>query len=1027
MASRLRKALSVMIGAVLISASLAAMPVSHAQASTPSDSDSCLVINEQDELLSADACTGEIVVPASVRTVKSRSFFNFKGSVSFAANSQLQNVEQSAFFGGSGLRSIVFPRSLQTLDDFAVAATLDAAIYFEGNPSQVPSNAIFQSGGYSIIQPRGAQLLPISQTFTPGKPFQIDCSTLDGERGYLGERFVALELHNCADPRNPTAANPPSIMGYILNRDLNETVTLQSVDGAHRGSVRLHQLGYNGHRLSVVQDLGSASFSTSVFGDEYQSPRGVRVTCALDISTPLPLGVDVNNSCNLIAADTTSLGSSTTDIRVNWTASNGVSNAFDVAAASASPSPVLPVEIAPIQGSVGIRVSLRKTSQLTAAQLFQMQLLTAKFSGTIRDWNLAIATYRSLPIDQVPAGAPDAGIVATTSLEGFETGSMIESAAATAIAAFANQAAPGSTYLQSLRDRLAVKSATNLVASFEGNGLRPQFVRQTILDLPASNARDALLARFTVKVNQLFNQLAVTTSGTRTITFSNPYKVESFTVPAGVSELDIEIQGAEGSQGGFDVTNRAERAGYKGRVSGRLVVSPGQVLTIGVGEAAGAGPSNCSQGRQSNGEDPAIARGGTNPLGGYAGGNGGTPGTSNCSGYGGAGGAASVVQVGTVGNPGAIANLVAGGSAGSAGASDSVDGPIGSATFTARGDILSTDGQAPRALTWYSVWDYPNDPDDGGGPAGGGGGAIGGATGGYNINAVCGFQDFCPLASSPGQNSTGGQSGLAASYVRYTFDDLMNANGSVTIAFVEPPVVTPTPTPTPSPTPTPTPSPTPSPTSTLTQPPAPEPTPTPSSTSVAPNAPREPKIEPFWKGAEVSWLAPTSDGGAAIQGYVVTAASGQTCQTDQLSCRITGLVPGQLIELSVLARNSVGDSKPAIPSGPKVFAPLSLNLWQTKLVAKKPIVKLLNAAQLARLRTMLIQDEGGFLLQVRVAKNSSRLNNAALNSLLSKEVRALSLQLKNAGLLWRVQIKSQIVPGNPKAARPSVILISTKP
>jgi hypothetical protein len=349
--------------------------------------------------------------------------------------------------------------------------------------------------------------------------------------------------------------------------------------------------------------------------------------------------------------------------------------------------------------------------------------------------------------------------------------------------------------------------------------------------------------------------------------------------------------------------------------------------------------------------------------------------------------------------------LVAGGSAGSAGASEDYDGPIGSATFSARGDSLSTNGQAPFGLTSYVYWDYPGDPDDGGGSAGGGGGAIGGATGGYNITDVCGIQDFCPSASSPGQNSTGGQSGLSASYVRYTFDDLMNANGRVTISFVEPPVLTPTPTPTTTPTPTPTPTP----------------------PSVVPDAPRDLKVEPFWKGAEVSWLAPTSDGGAAIQGYLVSAASGQTCQTDQLSCRITGLVPGQLIELSVKARNSVGDSKPAIPSGPKVFAPLSLNLWQTKLVAKKPVVKLMNPAQLVKLRAMLIQDESGFLLQVRVAKNSSRLNNSALKSLLAKEVRALSLQLKRAGLLSKVQIKSQIVPGNPKAVRPSVILISTKP
>lgn len=998
MASRWRRAVSVLLGAVLVSASLAAMPISPARATlTTSQASSCLVINAQDELVSANACAGEVIVPASVRTVKGRAFFNFKGAVSFAANSQLQRVEQAAFFGGSGLKSIVFPQSLQILEDFAVSGTVNAAIYFEGNPSQVPSIAIIQSGSYSIIQPRVAQLLPLFQTFTPVKPFQIDCNTLDGERGYLGATFLALELHNCADPRNPTTANPPSTMGHILNRDLNETVDLQSVDGSHRGSVRLHQLGYNGHRLSVVQDLAATSFSTSAFGDEYQRPRGVQLTCVLNNSTPLPAGVSLDSNCDLSAPNTTSLVSSTTDITINWTALNGVSNSFDVSSASATSTPATQ-----IQGSVGIRVSLRKTSQLTAAQLFQMQLLTAKFSGTIRDWNLAIAAYRTLPTDQIPAGAPDSGIAATTSLERFESGSISESDATTAITAFANQAAPGSTYLQSLRDRLAVKSATNLVAAFEGNGLRPQLVRQTILDLAASNARDALLSRFTVKADQLFVESSTTSGGSRTLKFTNPYKAETFTVPAGVTAVDIELQGAEGSQGGFDLANRAERAGYKGRVSGRLFVSPGQVLTVGVGEAAGAAPSACLPGKQTNGEDSKIARGGTNPLGGYAGGNGGTPGTSNCSGYGGAGGAATVVRVGSVGSPSGIATLVAGGSAGSAGASDSVNGPIGLAAFTARSDTLSTNGQAPQGLTWYSYSDYPNDPDDGGGPAGGGGGAIGGATGGYNINAVCGLQDFCPSASSPGQNSTSGLTGLSASYVRYTFDDFMNANGTVTISFVEPPVTV---------------NPGGSGGGTA--------SPTPGATTS--DAPADIKAVPVWKGADVSWKAPDKDGGSPITGYEVTASTGQTCMADKLTCRLTGLKPGQVLELSVRARNAVGFSARAKLQGAKVFIPLSINLWQVKPFKGAPKAKLLNPAQLRTLRAMLIQDERGFLLQVRVAKNSSLLTNATLKSLLSSEVKALSVQLKRAGLLSKVQIKSQIVPGNPKAPRPSVILISTKP
>jgi hypothetical protein len=1014
MASRWRRAVSVVLGAMLVSASLAAMPILPAQATpTSSQASSCLVINAQDELVSANGCTGEVVVPASVKILKTRAFFNFKGAVSFEADSQLQSLEEFAFFGGTGLKSIVFPQSLQSLGMFAVHSMGAATVYFEGNPAQVAQAAVWQNSSYTIVQPRGAPLLPTGQRFTSQKPFQIDCNSIDGERGYLGQTFVALELHNCADPRNTTAANPPSTMGYVLNRDLNETVDLQSVDGSHRGSVRLHQLGYNGHRLSVVQDLAATNFSTSAFGDQYQRPRGVQLTCALNNSTPLPAGVSLDSNCDLVSPNTTSLASSTTDITINWTASNGVSNSFDVSSASATSTPVLPVELAPIQGSVGIRVSLRKTSQLTAAQLFQMQLLTAKFSGTIRDWNLTIAAYRALPPDQVPAGAPDAGIAATTALEGFESGIITESAATSAIIAFANQAAPSSTYLQSLRDRLAVKAAANLVSAFEGNGLRPQFIRQTILDLPSSNARDALLSRFTVKTDQLFVESSTISGGSRTLRFTNPYKAETFTVPAGVTELTIELQGAEGSQGGFDMANRAERAGYKGRVSGRLVVSPGQVLTIGVGEAAGAAPSACLPGKQTNGEDSTIARGGTNPLGGYSGGNGGTPGTSNCSGYGGAGGAASVVRVGSIGNQSGNATLVAGGSAGSAGASDSVNGPIGLASFTARSDTLSTNGQAPQGLTWYSYWEYPNEPDDGGGPAGGGGGAIGGATGGYDIALTCGARDFCPSASSPGQNSTAGLTGLSASYVRYTFDDLMNASGTVTISFVEPPVTV---NPggsggsgggTASPTPTPTGAPTPGVTTS--------------------DAPADIKAVPFWKGADVSWKAPDRDGGSPITGYEVTASTGQICVTDKLTCRLIGLKPGQLLQLTVKAQNAIGFSAPDKLQGAKVFIPLSINLWQVKPFSGAPKTKLLNPVQLRTLRAMLIQDTGGFTLTVRLAANSSKLSTAKMRTLLVDETKAIKGQLRSAGLLGKVTIVSAIMPPNSKAKRPSIILVARKP
>jgi hypothetical protein len=66
------------------------------------------------------------------------------------------------------------------------------------------------------------------------------------------------------------------------------------------------------------------------------------------------------------------------------------------------------------------------------------------------------------------------------------------------------------------------------------------------------------------------------------------------------------------------------------------------------------------------------------------------------------------------------------------------------------------------------------------------------------------------------------------------------------------------------------------------------------------------------------------------------------------------------------------------------------------------------------------------VLQVRVAKNASLHSDAALKSLLAREIKAIGRQLSRAKLRSKVIIKAMLVPGNPKAQRPSVILVSTK-
>jgi DNA-binding beta-propeller fold protein YncE/outer membrane protein OmpA-like peptidoglycan-associated protein len=274
--------------------------------------------------------------------------------------------------------------------------------------------------------------------------------------------------------------------------------------------------------------------------------------------------------------------------------------------------------------------------------------------------------------------------------------------------------------------------------------------------------------------------VASSTPSVATDTFNYSPDVQVFTVPVGVTQLTLNVTGAEGARGGRDSAGRPPVGGYQGDVTGTIAVTPGEVLSVAVGHGGvdSLVAESCIGGVDSL-FDPNDALGGSNPLGEYSGGNGGAAGEVGCSGYGGSGGAASVVEIGSsLAHPASIDTVVAGGSGGSGGSGQypRTLGQIALSSYSARSDVSSTDGQAGISVFNACVG---ASSCDGGGGAGGGGGAQGGAQGLVEFGSGQSNEWF-GLGASPGQNATGSLSGLSAQYQYYSGD---GANGSVTISY----------------------------------------------------------------------------------------------------------------------------------------------------------------------------------------------------------------------------------------------------
>ena len=186
-----------------------------------------------------------------------------------------------------------------------------------------------------------------------------------------------------------------------------------------------------------------------------------------------------------------------------------------------------------------------------------------------------------------------------------------------------------------LKARNALWAGTLVIGMLAGAGAAPAYASPGATTPPACPA-------------------AVLSNGTETVTCSYTGGLQSFTVPAGVTEIGVTVDGAQGGSSGPDacLDTFVKAGGLGGSSNATVTVAPGQVLTVEVGGAGGSGSNSCSS----------PSTGGTGGFGGGA--TGGSSATRAASG-GGGGGASSLAVGGTV--------LVVGGGGGG-GANDSSGG-----------------------------------------------------------------------------------------------------------------------------------------------------------------------------------------------------------------------------------------------------------------------------------------------------------------------------------------------------------------
>ena len=263
---------------------------------------------------------------------------------------------------------------------------------------------------------------------------------------------------------------------------------------------------------------------------------------------------------------------------------------------------------------------------------------------------------------------------------------------------------------------------------------------------------------------------------------------QTFTVPAHVTSIFLEVAGAQGGSGATGGNgSTGGPGGLGGFAQGNLSVTPGQVLTIFVG-GAGATPTGGFNGGANGGSTNAGGGGGASDVrtGGATladrviiGGGGGGGGRAGCEtntvagGTGGAGGGGS----GANGTDAPTSGGVAGGGAGAVGSSAGAAG-IGCGGFlgapgAATSSAVGGTGGAGQSCCCFTFGSIPGGGGGGGGLVGGGGGG-GGSAG----TSGCSGND-----KGAGGGGAGGTSSAAGVTTPVTTPGVTTGNGSVTISW----------------------------------------------------------------------------------------------------------------------------------------------------------------------------------------------------------------------------------------------------